>query len=233
MVSEFAESFWRNGFVHLSGVFDSAYMDELEAAILRHFGESPELTHERNFLDRAAVEVVPWFPQREGNKQFSVVEETPFVKNLTEAILGSGWGPQFCMIMFSRAGTVGQAWHQDSPPDDAKQFNINRLLYTDDIRPEIGGEVVVVPGSHLMGIIPAGEPHADIEGQLEILPKKGDMLLLHGHCWHRVRNVKSGHRSSINFRAGPAGVPDSITDVCVYRNMKYRFSTASVLEERV
>ena len=42
-----------------------------------------------------------------------------------------------------------------------------------------------------------------------------------------------GCRFSTNYRAMPAGTPDDITDVCVYRNMRYRFSTESVVEERV
>jgi len=39
-------------------------------------------------------------------------------------------------------------------------------------------------------------------------------------------------RASINYRSAAAGTPEGITDVCVYRNMRYRFSTASVIEER-
>ena len=35
------------------------------------------------------------------------------------------------------------------------------------------------------------------------------------------------------YRAAPAGTPDDVTDVCVYRNMRYRFSTSAVVEERV
>lgn len=35
------------------------------------------------------------------------------------------------------------------------------------------------------------------------------------------------------YCAAPAGTPDDVTDVCVYRNMRYRFSTSAVVEERV
>jgi ectoine hydroxylase len=61
---------------------------------------------------------------------------------------------------------------------------------------------------------------------------KGTMIFLHGHCWHRVMPVKSAYRISVNFRAVPLGVPEDITDICVYRNMRYKFSTAQILETR-
>ena len=60
-----------------------------------------------------------------------------------------------------------------------------------------------------------------------------DLLLLHGHCWHRVLRVHGGSRYSLNHRAGPAGVQAGVTDICVYRNMRYRFSTAEVLIDRL
>jgi ectoine hydroxylase len=45
--------------------------------------------------------------------------------------------------------------------------------------------------------------------------------------------IHDGKRVSINYRSAPADTPDDITDVCVYRNMRYRFSTGEVLEARV
>ena len=35
-----------------------------------------------------------------------------------------------------------------------------------------------------------------------------------------------------NGDSAPAGIPDNITDVCVYRNMRYQFSTAEVIQVR-
>ncbi len=40
-------------------------------------------------------------------------------------------------------------------------------------------------------------------------------------------------RFSSNFRSAPKGRPEDITDICVYRNMRYRFSTSEVIEERL
>jgi hypothetical protein len=78
---------------------------------------------------------------------------------LSDAILSDGWYRQYCMVMFSKQGSLGQAWH-------------------------------------------------------------------------RVLPITGPFRVSTNYRAAPAGTPEDITDICVYRNMRYRFSTASVIEER-
>ena len=104
-------------------------------------------------------------------------------------------------------------------------------MYTHDITEHTGGEIVIMPEAHKAGILPVGKPHEDIEGQLVFRPKKGTVIFLHGHCFHRVMPVKSD-RISTNFRAVPKGTPEDITDICVYRNMMYKFSTSEVLVER-
>jgi hypothetical protein len=73
---------------------------------------------------------------------------------------------------------------------------------------------------------------AEFDDQVVLRPKKGTLVLLHGHTWHRVLPIVGAYRYSTNYRAAPAGTPDDITDVCVYRNMRYRFSTSEVVEER-
>jgi hypothetical protein len=47
-----------------------------------------------------------------------------------------------------------------------------------------------------------------------------------------VLPVKAAARVSTNFRAASATTSQEITDICVYRNMRYQFSTANVIEER-
>ena len=57
-------------------------------------------------------------------------------------------------------------------------------------------------------------------------------MLLHGHTWHRVLPIEGRYRYSTNYRAVASGTAADITDVCVYRNMRYQFSTESIIEER-
>ena len=228
-----ATNFDEQGYLHIPAFFDDELMTRINRTCLAHFGMNPDWEHTDEFIKASNCEIVPWFPLREGVEEFREIEEHAGLYQLTQAILGDGWNSLYCMSMFSKQGTAGQAWHQDSPPDDPSQFNLNRLVYTHDITEEIGGQVVVVPGSHKRGIITVGDPNEVFDDQTVLLPKKGDLVLLHGHCWHRVLPVTGAYRLSTNFRAMPSGTPEEITDTAIYRNMKYYFPTNEVVEERV
>lgn len=232
LISEYSRQFRTDGYLVLEHFFDDALMDRLDRLIRAHFGDNPAFGHQAEFLDQSQTEVIPWFPQQEGMREFDEVDGLADLGRLTAAILGQGWERLYCMVMFSKQGTSGQAWHQDCAPEDPAVFNLNRLVYTRDITPEIGGETVVVPGSHRLGLLPAGDPHGELPGQVVLKPGKGTLVLLHGHCWHRVLPIRGACRFSANYRAAPRGQTADITDVCVYRNMRYRFSTFEVIEER-
>lgn len=231
-VQAWLADFERDGFVVIEDFFDATLMDDLDRRIRDHFGEDPEFSHNDEFLDRAQTEVIPWFPQNEGEKAFDLIDGDERMGELTRGILGDGWRSQYCMVMWSKQGTAGQAWHQDCPPDNPGAFNLNRLVYTSDITDEIGGQTVVVPGSYRNGLLPVGDPHGEFEDQVVLRPRKGTLVLLHGHTYHRVLPIRGKYRFSTNYRAAPAGTPDDITDICVYRNMRYRFSTSRVVEDR-
>jgi hypothetical protein len=135
--------------------------------------------------------------------------------------------------MFSKKGTKSQACHQDCPPDDNQKFNLNRLVYTMDIDDQVGGEVLVMPSSHRHGKLPVGEINEDFSEQVILTPKKGTLLITHGHTWHCVLPIKRAYRLSTNYRAIPQNTPEDITDICVFRNILYQFSTSKVLEDRL
>lgn len=230
---ELLSNFVRDGFLVVENFFCSELMDSLDQLIRSYFGDNPDFLHNDEFLDKAQTDVIPWFPQNEGVKAFDAIDKDSRFKELSQSVLGSGWTSQYCMVMFSKQGTSGQAWHQDCPPDNPDVFNLNRLVYTSDITDEIGGQTVVVPGSHRKGLLPVGDPVGEFENQIVLRPKQGTLVLLHGHTWHRVLPIMGPYRFSTNYRAAPAGTPESITDVCVYRNMRYQFSTSKVVEDRV
>ncbi len=225
------DEFWEKGFIVFENFFSAALMDEYNDKILDHYGVNPNWEHTDEFITKSAVEVIPWFPYREGKRYFERINNDKHFNAITDIILKDGWNNLYCMMMFSKAGSIGQAWHQDCSPDDKKLYNLNRLVYTHDITEETGGEIVIFPNTHKAGMLPAGIPNEDLEGQLVLKPKKGTVIFLHGHCWHRVMPVKKDRVSS-NFRAVPKGTPEDITDICVYRNMRYKFSTSEVIEER-
>ena len=226
------KQFDRDGYIVLDSFFEPAQVAHLDGLIRRHYGTDPELQHSNEFLTRSQTDVIPWFPQQQGVTDFDVVQDNPRLKLITDTILGDDWYGEYCMVMFSGPGSQGQAWHQDCPPEHPQRFNLNRLVYTSDVDDGTGGQVVVVPGSHRMGLLPPGDPSADLDGQVLLRPRQGTLICLHGHTWHRVLPIKDTVRASINYRSAAAGTPEGITDVCVYRNMRYRFSTASVIEER-
>ncbi len=231
-IEGFAKQFDQDGFIAIDDFFDDGLMETLDRLIRDYFGESPDFWHNDEFLDKSQTEVVPWFPQNEGVHDFDRIDADSRLKDLTEALLGTGWQNLFSMVMFSKQGTAGQAWHQDCPTENENTYNLNRLVYTTDITDAIGGQTVVVPGSHRRGELPAGDPTGHFDGEVVLRPKRGTLVMLHGHTWHRVLPVTGSFRYSTNYRAAPAGTPQDITDVCVYRNMRYRFSTSRVIEER-
>jgi ectoine hydroxylase len=231
-MADLGHTFWQQGYLVIEDFFTLESMDNLQSIILGHYGLNPEYEHEAAFLSKSATEVIPWFPQRAGEQAFDEIERSTIIQTLTEEILGAGWQGLYCMTMFSKKGTKGQAWHQDCPADDPQQFNLNRLVYTMDINDKVGGEVLVMPGSHRLGKLPAGEINEDFSGQVILTPKKGTLVIIHGHTWHRVLPIKGEYRLSTNYRAVPQNTPEDITDICVYRNMLYQFSTSQVLEDR-
>jgi ectoine hydroxylase len=226
------DQFWNQGYLILENFFDDDLMDAYNKKIQNYYGMNPEWEHSKEFISKSSAEVIPWFPYVDGNGGFDGINEDMAFNKITDTLLKDGWNNLYCMMMFSKAGSQGQAWHQDCPPENPTQFNLNRLVYTHDITDKTGGAIVIMPQAHKAGILSVGRPDEDLEGQLVFQPKKGTVIFLHGHCFHRVLPVNADRISS-NFRAVPKGCPEDITDICIYRNMKYRFSTSEILEERL
>ena len=223
--------FWEKGYLIIENFFPELLMDHYQQIILDHFSLNIDWEHSNDYIKKSENEVIPWFPYRDNKPYFDAIDRDETFNKITDAILNNSWENLYCMMMFSKAGSKGQAWHQDCPPENPKIFNLNRLVYTHDITEETGGELVIMPEAHKAGVLPVGVPHEDIDGQIVYRPKKGTVIFLHGHCFHRVMPVKQDRVSS-NFRAVPLGVSEDVTDICVYRNMRYKFSTAEIIEER-
>jgi ectoine hydroxylase len=228
-----ARQFWKQGYLHIPAFFNLPLVEEYNRKIIEHFGMDPEFEHSDEFIKKSGAEVIPWFPQQTGELCFNAVNQDPNLHALTEEILGQGWYEQYSMVMFSKQGTVGQAWHQDCLCDDPEKFNLNRLVYTMDISQNTtGGQTTVVDGSHLTGMIPSVNEKLDETKATTLSPKKGDLLLLHGHCYHKVEKVTGQYRVSTNYRAASKNTPQDITDIGVYRNMIYQFSSATTIQQR-
>ncbi|MFZ4508268.1 MAG: phytanoyl-CoA dioxygenase family protein [Fimbriimonas sp.] len=219
----------RESFASLGYVVVEDFLSEAECAMLNEALDTKyaqwqaEARKVHDLGDAFACDVLAWDPVLEGHPVFCEVAASERLAQITEEVLGEGFGTQSSLIMFSIPGGRGQAWHQDCPPDEVGLFNLNRLLYPHDASLERGA-IVIVPGSHLQGPIPPGEHQESLPGELVLTPRAGTLILLHGHVYHRVTpNLTVEPRNSVNFRALPPGVPEWVTCVAVYRNGRARF----------
>ncbi|MDX2185533.1 MAG: phytanoyl-CoA dioxygenase family protein [Opitutaceae bacterium] len=170
-----------------------------------------------------ACDVVPWDPIKDKNDVLTRLQRHPDLLQVTEWVLGKGYTAPGSLVMFSVGGGRGQAWHQDCPSEGDVGFNLNRLFYTEDVSLEEGA-IVVVPGSHKWGRIPPGGHQDPMEGEVALTPRAGTLVLLHGHVFHRVTpNLTPKRRISVNYRAFPSGVSESVTCIGVYRNGTVNF----------
>src|SRR5262245_25340575 len=72
--AQMASLFWRDGYLAVENFFDASRMDPLDARIRAQFSDDSAQWHTDEFVTRAKVEVIPWFPQREGLHDFDDVE---------------------------------------------------------------------------------------------------------------------------------------------------------------
>ena len=125
-MNQLANSFHLNGYVYIENFFDRNLMDIYQNKILDHFALDSSYKHDSDFIKKSDTDVIPWFPQNDGEKAFDVIEKDERLINLTEAILGPGWKSLYCMVMYSNKSSNGQAWHQDCDPSNSNIFNLNR-----------------------------------------------------------------------------------------------------------
>ena len=79
---KYAQEFWENGYVIIENFFNDKLMDHLNKVILNHYGMNPNWEHNNEFISKSATEVVPWFPFREGNNDFEIIENDERLNNL-------------------------------------------------------------------------------------------------------------------------------------------------------
>lgn len=226
------DNFWELGYLLIPDFYSDVLLSTLHQSAISHFTRNPEFKHEQAFILRSSTDVIPWFPQQLGIELFNEIQNHKSMYTVTQSLLGPDWRSQDAMVMYSKPESKGQAWHQDCPPENPSQFNLNRLVYTADINEKTGGFIVVRPRTHQNCPISLGDPQEDFSDQVVLKPTKGSLILLHGHTWHRVTPTLDTPRISINFRCTPNGAKSDITDVCVYRNMRYQFSTQTVLSQQ-
>lgn len=222
------EEFQRSGVLVLPRFYAEAELHPVRAEMDAYFADILTRANEMLASSRAgqenfACDVVPWDPIQENNQAFLEFVRHRRLAQVTEMVLGPGYVDGGSLVMFSVGGGQGQAWHQDCPPDNPADFNLNRLIYPANVSLE-DGAIVVVPGSHRRGRIPPGGHQDFIAGEVVLTPEAGTLVLLNGHVFHRVTpNLNRLPRVSVNFRAFPAGTPPDVTCIGIYRNGTVNF----------
>ena len=228
--AELRQRFDRDGVVVMPGFLSEPQILPLRRELEAHYAPlaaTAATSHNgAGVLAKFECDVMVWAPLSEGNAAFVALSEMRILAEVTEVLLGTGYNtnPQG-LVMYSVGGGRGQAWHQDCPPGgpEGREFNLNRLIYTDDVTLD-DGAIVVVPGSHRFGRIPSGGHQEPIEGEITLEPRAGTVIFLHGHVYHRVTpNLNSKPRTSINLRAYPAGTDPAVNCVGIYRNGDVNF----------
>lgn len=225
-LDQLAAQFAKDGVLAFPNFFSPGEMEEVNGELDVHFEELKRTLLKEQMNELAhdhGCDVVPWNPCGEGNEVFQRFHALEKLHRVTEAVLGAGYTAPSSLVMFCIPGGRGQAWHQDCPEDDATVFNLNRLIYTRDVKPE-EGSIVFVPGSHRWGRIPPGGHQDPMEGEITLAPTAGTLLFVHGHVFHRVTpNESTRPRISVNFRAFPLGVDPDVTCIGVYRTGTVNF----------
>ena len=148
------------------------------------------------------------------------------IQAILDSLFPEGSKLKQTLVQHNKAGE-GQAipWHQDVHFEQVapgKMYNF--LIYPFDVTEE-SGALHYVPGSHLQGRLPVGNPHDPLSGQLLLAPKAGDLVI--GDCllFHKVNHNFSGRdRVSINLRFRSSEVAPEDTEIGVYRNGQVNYA---------
>ena len=160
---------------------------------------------------------------------FRALFDLPDMTHATTQLLGEDHRRLYGFA-FGTPRDGGQGWHKDSSDAAPGAFTLNRLVYTRDYAPE-QGKLYILPGSHrYFGFQSDGPNHADFPGQLAVTPTAGMVAFVSSHCAHRVGlNATDEVRVVLNSRVNPAGVPDTLCDLPIFRSGRWRHSTQTFL----
>jgi ectoine hydroxylase len=222
------KDFHKTGAAILPSFFSADELAPIIAAVDEHWKQSDKNAVVHKDFERFETYPMSWNPVTEKHPAFLSLLNHPDLDAATRAVLGSDYVQEVDLVMYTAKG-MGQAWHQDCPPENLKKFTVNRLIYVRDVDPAAGA-LVYVPGSHLMGRIPAGGNQDPIAGEMHVTPKAGTLAFLNSLCFHRVTaNQLDTPRVSINFRVRPPGVEAGYDKVAAFRGGEYDFAKQKAL----
>ena len=193
------DTFFREGFLHVPGIFTAeevaALRAKTDACYERRESIDPKFvsTVHGAFVLRRGAEYDPLFAD--------LLTRAPIVERVS-AVLGPEPAANALNVIRNEPGQAISLWHVDDVlemplPEDIPRFDARIRLPVlwltvqvalSDIETEAHGPTQFVPGSHYSGRRPPkDEPTPQFEGRgpVSVLCKAGDIYLTNHQCWHR------------------------------------------------
>ena len=82
-IENLSKRFKEDGYIYIEDFFDGNLMDSYHRKILSHFKKDTEYKHDMNFIEKSDTDVIPWFPQLEGETIFNIVEDDQRLQKIT------------------------------------------------------------------------------------------------------------------------------------------------------
>lgn len=217
------------GVVHLPAFFKGDFLAGMQDDILELIGDKTKMvdrSDSEHFFKKYQSTSYCFVNKLGEFNYLARLAGDPLLKLLLQEIFPEGHEFHLSLVQHNKANE-GQAipWHQDVHHEKVKPGRMyNFLIYPFNIEAE-SGALHYVPGSHMGGRLPLGEPHDPIPGSVQIIPKAGDLVICDCLTFHRVNhNATNKDRVSINIRFRSASLDPSLTTIGVYRNGQVNYA---------
>jgi ectoine hydroxylase-related dioxygenase (phytanoyl-CoA dioxygenase family) len=223
------KKFNEEGVVHIPAFFKGEFLAGIQANINTLINDKSKMVDRSNsehFFKKYQSTSYCFVNKLEEFNYLAKLAGDPLLKLLLQEIFPEGHEFHISLVQHNKSNE-GQAipWHQDVHHEKVtagKMYNF--LIYPFDIDAE-SGALHYVPGSHVGGRLPVGEPHDPIPGSVKIAPKAGDLIICDCLTFHRVNhNQTNKDRTSINIRFRSALLDPSLTTIGVYRNGQVNYA---------
>lgn len=179
------ERFVRDGYLVRPQLIGPEHLDRLRAALAKVAASEGAVQGGADIFLRDLMDKHPVF--------LELLRYQPTL-SVARALLGPAVQtlPLSARIAFPGQEKQFVTWHfhqriipEPYPPFFTRPHVLDSLIYLDDAD-EANGPLVVVPGTHerLHEDLPASEQ--SLPGEVTLMPKAGDVVMLHGALWHRA-----------------------------------------------
>ncbi|WDE04626.1 phytanoyl-CoA dioxygenase family protein [Thalassomonas viridans] len=223
------EGLLTNGVLHIPSFFKGEQLSAIQSELSQLLQDESKMVERKgaeHFFKKYQSTSYCFVDQLADFPTLNTLSGNVLIRAILDGLFPEGSKLKQTLVQHNKAGE-GQAipWHQDVHFEQVaagKMYNF--LIYPFDVTEE-SGALHYVPGSHLQGRLPVGNPHDPLSGQLLLAPKAGDLVI--GDCllFHKVNhNFSDRDRVSINLRFRSSEVAPEDTEIGVYRNGQVNYA---------